>query len=39
VIGEDPGTNKLNQAEKWGTRRINEEQFLKMLEGKEIENG
>ena len=39
VVGEDPGSNKLTQAEKWGTRKITEEELFRLLEGKEIENG
>jgi len=39
VVGEDPGASKLTQAEKWGTRKITEEELLRLLEGKEIENG
>jgi DNA ligase (NAD+) len=39
VIGEGPGGAKLTQAEKWGTRKITEEDLLNLLEGKDIENG
>jgi DNA ligase (NAD+) len=39
VVGEDPGSSKLTQAEKWGTRKITEEELLRLLEGKEIVNG
>jgi len=39
VVGEDPGSSKLTQAEKWGTRKITEEELLRLLEGKEINNG
>ncbi|UCD08156.1 MAG: NAD-dependent DNA ligase LigA [Dehalococcoidales bacterium] len=39
VVGEDPGSSKLTQAEKWGTRKISEEELLRLLEGKDIENG
>ena len=36
VVGEDPGSSKLTQAEKWGTLKITEDQLLRLLEGKEI---
>jgi hypothetical protein len=39
VVGEDPGSSKLTQAEKWGTQRITEEELLRLLEGKETKNG
>ncbi len=39
VIGEDPGANKLTQAEKRGTQKITEEELLRLLEGKDIDNG
>ncbi len=39
VVGEDPGASKLTQAEKWGTRKITEEELLRLLDGKEIGNG
>ncbi|HVE80680.1 MAG TPA: NAD-dependent DNA ligase LigA [Candidatus Dormibacteraeota bacterium] len=32
VVGEDPGANKIAQAEKYGTVQINEKQLLKILE-------
>ena len=39
VVGEDPGSSKLTQAEKWGTQKITEEELLRLLKGKEIDNG
>ena len=39
VVGGDPGASKMTQAEKWTTRKITEEQLLRLLEGKEIDNG
>ncbi len=36
VVGEDPGGSKLTQAEKWETRKISEEELLKLLEGRDI---
>ncbi|MBN1368596.1 MAG: NAD-dependent DNA ligase LigA [Dehalococcoidales bacterium] len=35
VVGEDPGENKVNRALTLGTKRINEEQFLALLEKKD----
>lgn len=31
VVGEDPGANKITQAEKWGTEKITEAQLLEKL--------
>ena len=39
VIGEEPGVSKITQADKWGTQKITEEDLLRLLEGKDIENG
>ena len=39
VVGEDPGASKLTQAEKWGTQQITAEELLRLLEGKETNNG
>jgi DNA ligase (NAD+) len=35
VVGEDPGGSKLNRAGTLGTRQINEEEFLALLEEKD----
>ena len=39
VVGGEPGSSKLTQAEKWGTQKITEEELLRLLKGKEIDNG
>jgi len=31
VVGDDPGANKIKQAEKYGTKQIDEDTFMKLL--------